>query len=101
MPVALGPQPVKRSDTFAHSPDPRRSPAAHHPAYTEGPVATVGVTVHDASGAAHPGPRGNCRGVLCEPVDLCRDDEVVAGQALDGLGPEGDEDLPQVTVNSG
>jgi len=33
-------------------------------------------------------------GALCEPVDLCSDDEVVAGQALDGVGPERDEDLP-------
>jgi hypothetical protein len=33
-------------------------------------------------------------GALCEPVDLRLDDEVVAGQALDGVDPERDEDLP-------
>src|SRR5512132_2147331 len=33
-------------------------------------------------------------GGLWEPVDPCRDDEVVAGQAPDGVGPERNEDLP-------
>jgi len=91
MPVALGPQPVKRSDTFAHSPDPRLSPAAHHP----------GIQREEACRADHAAARAGCRERYASRSIFAAMMKSLRDKPLTVWVQRMTRTFPQVTVSSG